>query len=532
MELVLAMTLIVIAFAAVVPLFPCIRNSWDSKQGHSEALQNGRILIDHINRNLSKAVGISAVSDSSETSGHIEFEDNDGNTMRYDIDGGNYVEFGEVGSLSDLAGPVSQLQFTCYDGNDFSTATTDVNSIRYIEVQTTVTNSANLASGDKTFTTKIYLRASSSGGTAEGVSKETPYEYDATAGKEPALEQIDSTHYLCAYEGPDKDIGWAVVLTVNTGTWEITKGTAYEFDSTKGKAPELEQVDSTHYLCAYEGPDKDIGWAVILTVDTDNWTITKETAYEYDSTKGKDPALEQIDSTHYLCAYSGDGDAGTAVVLTVDANWVITEETPYEFDGTEGKEPALAKVDSTHYLCAYEADNDVGTAVVLTVNTGTWAITKETPFEFDTTRGKGAALIQIDTSHYLCAYEGETDGTNDTGWAVVLTVNTGDWTITKGTPFEYDAAKGKDPALSQINSTQYLCAYNGPDKDQGWATILTVNTDTWAITNGTAYEHETTKGKTPALSQVNSSHYLCAYAGPDDDGWSVVLTTGSGDPGP
>ena len=111
-ELVLAMTLIVIIFAVVVPEFRLINNSWDSKQGHSEALQNGRVLIDHINRNLSKAVKITAVSDSSETDGYIEFQDNDGNTLRYDIAGGNYVEFGEVGSLSDLAGPVSKLQFT------------------------------------------------------------------------------------------------------------------------------------------------------------------------------------------------------------------------------------------------------------------------------------------------------------------------------------------------------------------------------------------------------------------------------------
>ena len=57
LELILAMVMITIIFAAVLPQFAAIRNSWDSKQGSSEALQNGRVLMDHISRNLSKAGG-------------------------------------------------------------------------------------------------------------------------------------------------------------------------------------------------------------------------------------------------------------------------------------------------------------------------------------------------------------------------------------------------------------------------------------------------------------------------------------------
>ena len=50
LELVLAMVMITIIFAAVLPQFAAIRNSWDSKQGSAEALQNGRVLMDHISR--------------------------------------------------------------------------------------------------------------------------------------------------------------------------------------------------------------------------------------------------------------------------------------------------------------------------------------------------------------------------------------------------------------------------------------------------------------------------------------------------
>lgn len=153
----MALTIISIVFAAVLPQFRLINNSWDSRRGSADALQNGRVMIDHINRNLSKAAAIISVSDPCETNGYIEFEDNDGNSLRYEIDAGNYIEFGPVGNLSDLAGPVSSLQFACYDDNDFSTSITDGNYIRLVNVQAVLPNSASLGK-DKAFTTSVYLR--------------------------------------------------------------------------------------------------------------------------------------------------------------------------------------------------------------------------------------------------------------------------------------------------------------------------------------------------------------------------------------
>ncbi|MBN2138026.1 MAG: DUF1349 domain-containing protein [Sedimentisphaerales bacterium] len=155
-EMVIAMSMLGIIFASIVPQFSAIRNGWDSKQGAAESLQNGRILIDHFERNLSKAVKVTAVSESSDIDGYIQFEDNDGNNLRYEVANG-YVQYGVVGDLSDLAGPVTQLQFTCYDACDLDTPITDVNSIRFVEVQTTLTNSAALGQ-DKTLAASAYLR--------------------------------------------------------------------------------------------------------------------------------------------------------------------------------------------------------------------------------------------------------------------------------------------------------------------------------------------------------------------------------------
>ena len=126
-ETTVAMAVTVVVFAALVPLFRGITNTWDTRQGNADLIQNGRVLIDHLHTQLSQAKRIIHVSSSSVTNGYIEFKGNDDNTYRYDIAGSHYVEFGQTGSLSDLAGPVSSLRFTCYDAADLRrsrTATT------------------------------------------------------------------------------------------------------------------------------------------------------------------------------------------------------------------------------------------------------------------------------------------------------------------------------------------------------------------------------------------------------------------------
>jgi len=503
-----------------LPQFRAIQNSWDSKASAAETLQNSRVLIDHLNRNLSKAVQITAVSDSAQTNGYIEFEDNDANSVRYDINGAtSYVEFGPVGNLADLAGPASQLQFTCYDACDLDTPITNVADIRSVKVQATLTNPG--PGQDLTLTTQAYLRTNLDDGRGYTISTApgSPLEFDDKLGRRPTLCQIDSTHYLCAYSGFGND-GWAIVLTVSTGNWTITAQTPLEFDTQYGGAPALYQIDGTHYLCVYTGFSKD-GWAVILTVDTGNWTITKETPFEFDDQEAITPALAKVDDTHYLCAYTDKFQDGKAVTLAVNTgNWTISKGTAYEFDTANGQDPALAKIDDDHYLCAYAGVGQDGWAVVLRVVPNNYNVQKKTPFEFDTGSGQEPALIQIDSTHYLCAYS----GVGDDGWAVVLTVDiTGGYTITKETPFEYDPTKGVVPALCRIDNTHYFCAYAG-DSLKGWAEVLIVNTTDWSIAkDADPFEFDGIKGESPALSKIDNTHYLCAYSGGGGDGWALVL---------
>ena len=162
LEMTISMAIMAVLFAVLVPQLRLISNSWDSKAGRSDALQDGCVLLDHLQRQLSTARRINAVSGVGETLGYIEFEDNDASSFRYDINGStSYVEFGVLGNLHDLAGPVSQFQMTCYDPNDMinpMNPITDPNLIRFVKVEVTLTNSAAMG-GDLTLITSEFLRS-------------------------------------------------------------------------------------------------------------------------------------------------------------------------------------------------------------------------------------------------------------------------------------------------------------------------------------------------------------------------------------
>jgi hypothetical protein len=488
--------------------------------------------MDHITFNLTQANKITTISDSTETNGYIEFEDNDGNTMRYEIGAGNLVQFGPVGSLSELGGPVSQLQFACYDACDLDTPITDVNQIRSVKVQSTFTNSAALGR-DQGFTAQAYLRTNALGD-SRGIPTVTEepsseFEYDTFNGEEPAFSQIDATNYLCAYAGPGPD-GYAVILTVDTGNWTISKGTAFVFDSVSCERPALARIDAANYLCAYTGAQGD-GWAVILTVNTVTKTINKGTPFEFDADNCEIPALSRIDSDNFLCAYTGKAVSGKkhgwAVILTADTGaGTISKGTPFEFDTSAVFGCALANIDNVHYLCTYGfseggGGSSGGRAVVLTANTGTGTISKETSFDFETSRPSETDLGKIDDNHYLCAYEGG----GAVGYAVILTVTGGSWVIGKGTRVQLDVDQGHSPAVAWMSDDDFLCAYGAFGED-GMARVLQVDTQTDSVICGPPYEHDLVKGKTPALARVDDTHVLCAYTGDADDGYVVILGTG------
>ncbi|MHC4501259.1 MAG: PilW family protein [Planctomycetota bacterium] len=521
-EMVIALAIMTMVLAAVLPQFRAVDNSWDTRAGAAEFLQNGRVLIDHLNRNLSKAARITAVSGPSETNGYIEFQDNDANTLRYDIGGDSYVQFGPVGSLAALAGPVSRLQFTCYNALDLDTPITDANSIRSVKVETTLTNPAAM-DRDMTFSTQAYLRTNALPVAGGGISKMSdPWPAYSSIGLRPALAKMSTTQYICAYQG-DRADGYACILTVNAGDWSTSAAASLEYDTKSGMTPALARIDDTHCLCAYTG-DRGDGWACIFEY-TPPAMLSAYSRGQFHPAECHRPALCQIDTQgdthHYLCAYGDPVSSVYAVVLgvTIIPIMEVTSAGPtISFAGRFSPAVALAKIDDTHYLCAYGGitGTDQAGAVVLTVNPADWTITTETHYDFGGEVADFPALGKIDDTHYLCAYQASSSG----GRAVVLTVNPADWSITKETALDIDTT-GRDPELCPVDNTNFLCAYSGPG-DDGVAVTLTVSTSDWTISKSESFTFGPSC-QMPALCQIDVGHYLCAYADYTQEGYEGVL---------
>ncbi|MHC4485867.1 MAG: hypothetical protein ACYS4T_11765 [Planctomycetota bacterium] len=352
-------------------------------------------------------------------------------------------------------------------------------------------------------------------------------EYDIDNGRYPALVHMSGTSYLCAYEG-DRGDGWACILTVNSGDWSVSAASFFEFDTRDGQTPVLAKIDDTHFLCAYVGVGSD-GFACILEY-TPPTTLNELDSLEFYTADCAAPVLCQIDSTHYLCAYSdtATGYTASAVVLTVDTgSWSISSGTSTSFASSLTPAPALAKIDDTHYLCAYEGQTGGvhGAAVVLTVNPADWTIMPGTHFDFHGEAADTPELARIDDTHYLCTYWA---GSNEER-ATVLTVNPADWTVTKdlGPDFFLDLMTTATHQLSRIDGTNFLCAYPAFTTG-GTAVVLNVNTGDWSVSKKTPATFESVLCMQPALCQVDAVHYLCAYGGSGSDGFAGVLELSAG----
>lgn len=518
LEMIISLAIIAVIFAVAVPQFRNMENSWASKQATAEAIQNGRILIDHLCRDLTAAAKITAVSDPCDTTGYIEFEGNDGNNYRYEIGADNIVEFGPVGSLVDLAGPAGQLQFTCYDAQDLDTPITTVGDIRSVHVEITLTNAG--PGQDQTFTASAYLRTNSTGG-LEIIQNGGSFEFDKNKGKEPDVVKIDLENYLCAYEGPS-GVGRVAVLRVDTSDWTISKRSTFVFDALGANSPSLAQIDDDHYLCVYTD-SLTAGNAIVFTVNQLSWQISIESSFVFDTNWAETPILEKIDLNHYLCAYEGLDSDGWAVILTVDdSDWSITKSTPFEYDNSRGCMPSLSKIDDDHYLCAYQGNCKNGWAVILEVDSATWNITRGNPHLFnDVAETHFPALARIDGTYYLCAYMNTQGGQQ--GWALLLTADTSTLSVSSGNALS-STNGGDTPAAAIIDSTNCVCAFAPTGTGfEGWSVILTVDTATDTITEGPIFKYDANRGLSPDFCRIDNDHYLCVYEGSGSDGWSVIL---------
>ncbi len=146
-ELTVATAIMATVFAALMPLFAGIRRSTEARWAGLEMVQNARVLNEHLGRYLAQARRIRAVSASTEDEGYVEFEGQDGVVYRCAMGARQYVEFGPVGRLCELAGPVEYLRFACYSDADFDRPLPTPDGVRLVTWEAGLKSTDSLTQG-------------------------------------------------------------------------------------------------------------------------------------------------------------------------------------------------------------------------------------------------------------------------------------------------------------------------------------------------------------------------------------------------
>jgi prepilin-type N-terminal cleavage/methylation domain-containing protein len=150
-ELLIVMSVIAVLMIATVPHIRGSRQVWEVVgDRHAEVLQNARIGMDKMTREIRQARSISSVSGS-----YIEFADRDENDRKFQYNAG-YLEYGPPGDLSMLAGPVDSLSFTYYQ-EDGVTETTTPDDARSVLIQLTTSDSEGKVE-PITLSSRVFIR--------------------------------------------------------------------------------------------------------------------------------------------------------------------------------------------------------------------------------------------------------------------------------------------------------------------------------------------------------------------------------------
>jgi type II secretory pathway pseudopilin PulG len=146
-ELTVATAIMATVFAAMMPLFVGIRNSADARWASLEMVQNARVLNEQLCRYLTQARRVIAVSASTDDGGYIEFETQGGIVYRCAVGTRGYIEFGPVGKLHNLAGPVEYLRFACYSDADFDRPLQTPADVRLVSWEVGLKSTGSLTQG-------------------------------------------------------------------------------------------------------------------------------------------------------------------------------------------------------------------------------------------------------------------------------------------------------------------------------------------------------------------------------------------------
>lgn len=204
---------------------------------------------------------------------------------------------------------------------------------------------------------------------------------------------------------------------------------------------------------------------------------------------------------------------------------VTTANSALEFDTQNCVSNACFVIDSNHFINFWGGGaNTRLTFQAFAVNTSTWAVTTaNSSLENASIKGYENNCEQIDANHFIVfSY----DMAVFKWWASIVAVNTTTFAVTTATaPLEFGGGgDGQYGDCAKVDANHFIVFYCGLDAD-GFAQVFTVNTTTWAVTTASsALEFDTQYGNDSNCCKVDTNHFINFWRGVNDDGFVQVFT--------
>lgn len=294
----------------------------------------------------------------------------------------------------------------------------------------------------------------------------------------------------------------------------ITFGSEYVFNNASTGYASIDWIDSTHFVIVYsdEG-NSNYGTAIIGTVSSGN-QITYGSEYVFNAASTGAPSVAVLDSTHIAISFVESDGKGKVVIGVISNGNEITFGSEYTFQANTGNVTyKTIKIDSTHFITIFTRSNTL--AIIGTVANGTeisFGTASVTTFSSDSYYINGCLL---DSTHFVVIAR---DATSGKGLATIGTITSGT-TITFGSNYEY-TTNTYNESVQKIDATHFIIAFSDvANSGYGTSIIGTVSSGN-QIAFGTKYAYtETASYYDNEITMIDSTHFVVAYTGSDNDGF-------------
>lgn len=333
-------------------------------------------------------------------------------------------------------------------------------------------------------------------------------EHDTGNGIYNTAVRIDDTHFIGAYAGTDSD-GYVKTFSVN-GAYEITEVDSLEFaDANTVAYLEMVQIDATHFILAWRDSGSDLH-VTVFAIDG-GFNITQTSTLEVNTTFNGYFGILMLDSTHFVVARRDTDNAGAVTTFVLDGGYNVTQIDELIHDSSiAGGENSLYKLDDTHFVLAYEDNSLRCTLKTFSVDSSYDNITEiHSITNFVNVTADSASMSQISSNRFLL-FQGGTS----TASLHIIDIS-GSYQITETSELNLGHAGWLNSVLN-IDSSHFIIAYAGANAD-GYVSVIGIDNDVLSVINST--EHDVDNGTYNSLVWLDDDHFALMYAGLDSDGF-------------